>query len=181
MCRSKLVNLAETEHVPSFGAERSSNTLRVESVCQKSIKTARWLGISSWRCLICIERDVLFISSQLRRWTWSFLFPFEKGIAIMSLKSSSYLPLNGAAEAAREKAAKAILAMSDEYFPAHHADADEAPDPVTLVGYSTATHGVDFLVPVEPDVCLGFMCPMKSDVCDRCGLSEDVLLEYEIG
>ena len=87
----------------------------------------------------------------------------------MGSKSNSYLPTNGAGEAARKKAAKAILAMSNKHFPEHRIDADEPFDTVETVGSPTAPHN---LLVLDPDSCLGFTCPLKSDACDRCKLAD---------
>lgn len=55
-------------------------------------------------------------------------------------------------------------------------DADEAPDMVELVGFvaadMTTGHNADRMVPIEPDQCLGFMCPAKSDACADCGIAK---------
>lgn len=55
-------------------------------------------------------------------------------------------------------------------------DADEAPDEIERVGFAaadmTSGHNADRMVPIEPDQCLGLMCPAKSDACADCGIAK---------
>lgn len=52
-------------------------------------------------------------------------------------------------------------------------DSDDVVEEVERKGFSNAHHNVDFLEPVDPDVCLGVMCPKRSDDCDGCHLSSE--------
>lgn len=83
-------------------------------------------------------------------------------------KNSNYLPPGKEAEVARQIAAKNLCAWAGEHLPETRADADEPFDVNETVGPPTASHN---LLILDPDVCLGFMCPAKSCVCDECKLA----------
>jgi len=81
----------------------------------------------------------------------------------------NYLPLGNEAEAARKIAAKNLCEWAGEHLPDIHADADEPFDVNETVGPPTASHN---LLILDSDVCLGFMCPEKACVCDRCQIAK---------
>lgn len=91
-------------------------------------------------------------------------------------RSSSYLPPGREEEEARRKSAKALWAWAFAHLstvrPTIRADAEEAIDPLALIGFSHSHHNVDFFEPMEPETCLGVMCPKRSDECDGCEVME---------
>ena len=86
----------------------------------------------------------------------------------MRKSRSSPLSSDKEAKAAQKEVVRGLRGWMGAHFPEHHADLDEARDPLELHGYSESHHNVDFLIPVEPDMCLGVMCPLRSDACDTC-------------
>lgn len=79
----------------------------------------------------------------------------------MKRNGSNGRPKLGTPESFRAKAAESLLDWSARGAPTRFADADEPLDPIERPGFSAVRDDIA----AEPTSCLGFACPLPSELC----------------